>query len=227
MKKFSLIFTLISLITATAFAQERTKMRPKDRLIIVAFSDIWSGLPADMKQQAINRGISIDNVQEFPIGTSNFSVAAGLGFSSHNLYSNHVYFDKNQTGDHEFLPVGDIYSNEYSNNKISLNYINIPLELRYRTRNTPKTFRVHAGLKAGLLVSGHTKYVGEISPGKRKTKIKEKMLENTEPYLIGLYGRIGYGRVNLHGYMSLTDIFTNNNAQEAAFMSLGLSFIVF
>jgi hypothetical protein len=227
MKKLVMVFTLISLITATAFAQEPTKMRPKDRLIITAHSDIWSGLPTGMKQQAINRGITIDNVQEFPISTSNFSVAAGVGFSSHNLYSNHVYFDKEQNGNHEFMPVGEIYSNEYSNNKISLNYVNIPLEIRYRTRNTPKTFRVHAGLKAGLLVSGHTKYVGEINPGGRKTKLKEKMLENTEPYLIGLYGRIGYGRVNLHGYMSLTDIFSNNNAQEASFLSLGLSFIVF
>jgi hypothetical protein len=230
MKKLFLVILLITSMVSMSLAQdkaERTKMRPSDRLILGAFTDIWSGLPSGMKTLAVNRGISIDYLQEFPISTSNFSVAAGLGFASHNLYSNHVYYDRDRLGEHTFLPVGDIYSTEYSNNKLSLNYLNIPLELRFRTRGTKQTFRIHAGIKAGLLISGHTKYVGEIAPGKRDTKLKEKKLENIEPFLIGFHGRIGYGRVNLNTYISLTDIFTNNNAAQASFMSVGLSFIVF
>jgi hypothetical protein len=232
MKKYFLAIILIAGIFGKSFAQDIeeitiSKMRPADRLILGVFTDIWQDLPSGMKTLAINRGITIDYLQEFPISTSNFSVAAGLGFASHNLYSDHVYFDRDQTGAHEFLPVGDIYSTEYSNNKLSLNYINIPLEIRFRTRNTKHAFRIHAGIKAGLLVSAHTKYVGEIAPDKRETKLKEKKLENIEPFLVGFHGRIGYGRVNLNTFISLTDIFTENNAANASFMSVGLSFIFF
>jgi hypothetical protein len=232
MKKYFLVLILTVGFFGKSFAQDLedltiTKMRPGDRLILGVFTDIWQDLPSGMKTLAINRGITIDYLQEFPISTSNFSIAAGLGFTSHNLYSDHVYFDKDTLGEHEFIPTIEIYSDEYSNNKLSMNYLTIPIEFRYRTRNTKQTFRIHAGIKAGLLVSSHTKYVGEIAPSRRETKIKEKKLENIEPFLIGFHGRIGYGRVNVNTFISLTDIFSKNNASNASIMSVGLSFIVF
>ncbi len=227
MKKSILIIMILSLPIAQSYAQDPiTKMAAKDRLIIGMFTDLWSDLPADMDPQAINRGISIDYIQEFPISTSNFSVAAGFGFSSHNLYSDNLFvWDDDDDGNYHFEKIPE--DQEYDNNKLSLNYLNIPLEIRYRTRNTPRTFRIHAGVKGGWLVSGHTKYKGETEPDEREIKVKEKSLDNINPFLIGVYGRIGYGRVNLNAYMSMTDIFTDNNAEGANFMSVGLSFILF
>jgi len=218
-------FLLISLVSAQDVSVNetvpRTKMRPADHIIISMFTDVWSGLPQNMETNIVNRGIAFDYVQELPLGTSNFSIAAGLGFSSHNLYSNHTY-----SWDGENYNFNEI-EQDYKNNKVSLNYVNIPVEFRFRTRNLPKTFRIHAGIKGGYLISAHTKYFGENDQQGREIKIKEKSLENIEPFLLGFNGRIGYGRVNLSTFISLTDLFVDNNAQGAEFISLGLTVIVF
>lgn len=225
MKKKFLFFAAFALIFTGAFSQDATKMRPADRFIFGLFTDVWSNLPSDMETNTINRGISIDYIQEFPISTSNFSVAAGLGFASHNLYSDYWYMRDFDNNVHSFTSINDEL--DYSNNKLSLNYINIPVEFRYRTRNTSRTFRIHAGIKGGLLINAHTKYVGEDAPNGRETKYKEGKLDNIETFLLGFQGRIGYGRVNLNTFISLTDIFSDNNASNAEVMSLGVSFIIF
>lgn len=228
MKKYAAVFIALLLISANLIAQDRIPLRPKDRLIIGVFTDMWSDLPSNMDTRTINRGVSIDYVQEFPLGASNFSVAAGLGFASHNLYSDNFYMRNFDNNRFDFMPIEDVEGDvDYSNNKLSLNYLNVPLEVRFRTRNTPKTFRIHAGVKAGLLVNAHTKYVGESAPNDRDTKLKEGKLDNIETFMLGFHGRIGYGRVNLNTFISLTDIFEGNNAQSSGFMSLGLSFIIF
>lgn len=228
---FSLIvigLVIISTVSAqdVAFNDEvpRTKMRPADHIVVSLFTDVWSGLPDNMDTYLINRGIAFDYLQELPLGTSNFSIAAGLGLSSHNLYSNHTYEWNGENNNFDFIPISS--DTDYNNNKISLNYINIPVELRFRTRNLPKTFRIHAGVKGGYLINAHTKYFGDNAQG-REIKIKQKSLDNIEPFLLGLNGRIGYGRVNVSAFMSLTQLFRENNAQDAEFLSLGLTVILF
>lgn len=226
MKRIVVALTLFTLIGSSVFAGERTRMRPKDRLIIGIFSDVWSDLPKEMETQTINRGISIDYIQEFPLGTSNFSIASGLGFSSHNMYikEDFMFAWDAENHNHDFLPI----TTDFSNHKLSLNYLNIPVEFRYRTRTLPKTFRVHAGIKGGVLVNAHTKYVGDDPGGlDREVKFKEARLENIETFMMGFYGRIGYGRVNLNAFIPLVDVFDGNSAQDASFISLGLTFIVF
>jgi hypothetical protein len=223
MKKFILLFAAFILLSIDVFSQEIPRMRPKDRLIVGLFTDIWSNLPGDMETKAINRGFTIDYLQDFPISTTNFSFAVGLGFTSHNLYGD--YFYERTLNRHDFVP--NLLDLEYDKNKISLNYLNIPLEVRFRTRNTPHTFRIHAGVKAGLLINAHTKYVGEFLPGGRETKLKEGKLDNIESFMFGFHSRIGYGRFNLNTFINLTDIFEGNNAQDASLVSVGLSFIIF
>ncbi len=222
MKKNILIFTVLTLIFAVSFAQDPTKMRPQDRFILGVFSDVWTDLPGDMNTNTINRGMSIEYIQEFPISTSNFSIAAGLGFSSHNLYSDNWYTRTDDS--HDFMQIPD--NIESNINKLSLNYLNVPVEFRFRTRNTSKTFRIHAGVKGGLLVNAHTKYTGESEFDDRETKRKEGKLDNIETFLLGFHGRIGYGRFNLNTFIPITSIFEGNNAQNASFMSIGLSFII-
>jgi hypothetical protein len=223
MQKFILLFSIISILSNNVYSQERSRMRPKDRLIIGLFTDTWSGLPQTMSTNTINRGVTIDYVQEFPISTSNFSFAAGIGFAGHNLYSDHYY--RRFQNSHDFQPIGEDLN---YNNKLSLNYLNVPLEFRYRTRNTPRDFRIHAGVKAGLLINAHTKYSGD-DPGEpsRKTRLKEGRLDNMESFMLGFHGRIGYGRVNLNTFIPLSNIFKDNDAADARFLSFGLSFIIF
>ena len=227
MKKFILLFAVFTLLSIDVFSQGIPRMRPKDRLIFGLFTDVWSNLPGDMETKAINRGVTIDYLQDFPISTSNFSFAVGLGFASHNIYSDHSFAVDYNEDDfvYNFIPINPQL--DYDNNKLSLNYLNIPIEIRFRTRNTPQTFRIHAGVKAGLLIDAHTKYVGEVTPNGREIKLKEGKLDNIQSFMFGFHGRIGYGRINLNTFVNLTDIFEGNNAQDASLVSLGLSFIIF
>ena len=218
------------------FLQDR--MHPDDRFKVILFTDLWQDLPAGMDLKSIQRGISISAVQDMPLGRTNFSLAAGLEFSSHNLYSDHRYLYHPVENEFDFYPIDTAH--EYDKNKLSLNYLEIPVQFRYRSRELPRTFRLYAGMKAGRLINAHTKFVGkeffyttfdgdeaEAPVTSRKVKIKEHRLENISNYRIGITGTIGYGSVNLHVYYPLTDIFTENSAEGARPLSLGISFILF
>ncbi len=238
-KIFPLAFLLIILATAGK-AFEPPRMHPTDRFMVTLFTDIWQDAPDAMDLKTIQRGISIEAVQDMPLGRSNFSVAAGLGFTSHNLYSDHIYLYNAFEDAHDFYPI----VTDYNKNKISLNYLDVPVQLRFRSRDLERTLRVHTGIKAGYLVNAHTKYEGkaffldpwgiqftpdseEATLVERTTKFKEHKLKNISSYRIALTAMVGYGRVNLHFSYPLTDIFEDNSAEEMAPVSLGITFILF
>ncbi len=246
MKNVFLITCLMFVIAVSAaHAFEPPRMHPDDRFIVTLFTDIWQDVPDDMDIKAIQRGISIDAMQDMPLGRSSFSVAAGIGFTSHNLYSDQRYLYNAIEEKHDFYPV----NLDYDKNKISLNYLDVPVQLRYRTRDTERTFRIHAGMKAGYLVNAHTKYEGKTYMGpmgmqfpdhpdaegfdppdqlvERTTKVKEHNLENIASYRIGLTAMVGYGRFNVYFYYPLTDIFEDNSAEDMRPLSLGVSLILF
>lgn len=218
------------------FLQER--MHPDDRFMVTLFTDVWQDLPGDMDLKTIQRGISISALQDMPLGRTNFSLAAGLEFTSHNLFSDHRYLYKVRNNKFDFFPIDK--DHEYDKNKLSLNYLEIPVQIRYRSRELPRTFRFYAGMKAGRLINAHTKFVGktfwyltydddetEATVTSRKVKIKEHRLKNIADYRIGITGTIGYGSVNLNIYYPLTGIFTENSAEDARPLSLGVSLILF
>jgi|GEM_PF-902829 len=217
------------------------RMHPADRFMVSLFTDIWQDVPDAMDLKTIQRGISIKAMQDMPIGRTNFSLAAGLGFTSHNLYSDHIYMYNAFEEKHDFYSI----VTDYDKNKISLNYLDVPVQFRFRSRGLQRTFRLYAGMKAGYLVNAHTKYAGKAyfpQPGgiqffpanddgtfpvERSTKFKEHELENLSSYRIALTAMLGYHRVNLHFSYMLTDIFEGNSAEDMLPVSLGLTFILF
>ncbi len=233
------IILILTSVTAKAF--EPPRMHPKDRFMLTLFTDIWQDIPDGMDLKAIQRGINVEALQDMPLGRSNFSVAAGLGFASHNLYSDNLYLYDPTEDRHDFYPI----HLDYDKNKISLNYIDVPVQFRFRTRDLERTFRLYAGIRAGYLVNAHTKYEGkayfsgpgiiqlnpeaplEMDAEKRTTKFKEHKLKNINDFRIGLTAMIGYSRVNVHFSYQLTDIFEDNSAADMQPISLGLTFILF
>lgn len=236
MKQFCitlLIAMAFTASTAQAFVPER--MHPTDRFIITVFSDIWQEVPETMDIRTFQRGISISALQDMPLGRTNLSLAAGLAFSSHNLYSDNRYRFIPSLNQFRFVPIDP--DHDYDNNKLSLNYLEVPVQLRFRTRDLPSTLRFYAGIKAGYLFHAHTKFVGKeyypqhFDPNpmvmERTIKVKEHKLNNINKYRIGLSGTIGYGAVNLHVYYQLTETFKDNNAEGMYPWSVGVTFIVF
>lgn len=249
MKRILILFSALILSSGLLFAQDELDEIPEvvipgstGRLMIDLFTDIWSNTPEGMDINTINRGINISMMQDFRLGNSPFSVATGLGFSSHNLYSDHLYeFTAStfssalpQPGTFDFHKFNDSWG-ELKKNKLSLNYLNVPLEIRYRNANLPKTFRIYAGVRLGYLVNAHTKthVVNEDDNGndlsQNEWKYKELKLGNLEKFQVGITGKIGYGRLNLYGYLPLTEIFKDNYSAELGMkpVSVGITFIVY
>lgn len=240
MKRLFIVLAALTITAGSAFAQDEFITGRSDRLIFDLFTDIWSNAPSGMEMNTINRGVNVSMMQDFRLGSSSFSFATGLGFASHNLYSDHFYDFTSisysstfpQPGTFDFSKIDD-WLGEVKKNKISLNYLNIPLEFRYRNNSLPSTFRVAAGIRAGYLVNAHTKThivndEGVFGAGfQEEWKYKEHKLGNIEKFQFGVTGRIGYGRVNLNAYLPLTNIFKGNSVTDMKPFSVGLTFIVY
>jgi hypothetical protein len=227
MKKLFAIIVLI-IFTSTTFASGiKTRMRPQDRLIVETFVDLWQNKPSEIKSGSLDRGVNVSWFYDYPIGMSNFSVAAGFNYTSHNFYTkSHIYTRVGVSDKFDFVKIDD--GIEVSKSKISLNYIGIPIEFRYFVRSLPQTLRIQAGFKAGYLVSGYNKYSGQDLAGNNfDVKFREYKLGNVNDFFYGITARIGYGRINVYGFMPLNTVFSDNSVEEMVPISLGLSLILF
>ena len=238
MKRNILFLTVFLLMTTSLQAFEPPRMHPTDRFIVTPFTDLWQNSPDNMDLRTIQRGVNISLLQDMSLGRSNFSIAAGLGFTSHNLYSDHFYLFDPTNEQYDFFPI----TADYDKNKLSLNYLNVPVQVRFRSRELNNTFRLYAGIKVGYLINAHTKYDGEMRYpnfdticdgeldllwGTRTRKFKEHDLNNLYDWHISLTAMIGYGRVNFQMYYPLNDMFKDNPVEEMLPISLGLSVILF
>ena len=119
--------------------------------------------PEGIIQDKFSPSISVGFLRDMPINKKRtLAIAAGIGYSlnvfNHNLLTsdadsgsgiNRVYQILNSTS-------------SYSKNKLSLHYIDVPIEFRYRT-STPEThrfWRVYTGLKISYLFADTYKFEG-------------------------------------------------------------------
>ena len=246
MKKLFFV-ALCVMIAYTVSAQDKEdvkkanlgKLTRTDRVVVDLFSDIWMGAPTDsMKVKQINRGLNAYFMFEFPFGTSNFSFAPGIGIGCSNLYSNAMpvksfKFDtlgaKVYDGTTVFThipaksPDGkqDI---KVKNNKFTQIYLDIPLEFRYRTKNS--AFKFYLGGKIGLMLSNHNKYNGdnfnENSPS-GTIRYKEYKIANVSAYRYGATVRIGWKWVQVFGYYSLSKLFKKDKGPDMYPISIGIT----
>lgn len=230
MKRVLMISTFFLAFSATTIGQTPViGMLPADRFMVDLFTDVWHNTPEGMTTNTINRGVTVSIMKDFPLGNSSFSFAAGAGFTGHNLYSDHYYTYDDTEGDYfDFIPI-DETEGEIKKNKLSLNYLNVPLEIRFRTGNVPNVIRLTAGLRAGLLVNAHTKHHFEYEDDEYPEELKYKLheLENIENFRLGVIARIGYGRFNINGYLPLTNIFEGNTVEDMNFFSVGVTFSLY
>ena len=207
----------------------------RDRLVLEFNWNNWLNAPAELNQQAKSRGFNFYFYYDLQIGGDNVAIAPGIGMGSSNIFFEYflgVNTDTNSTafGNTEIEAFPD--GLDYKKNKINLNYLEIPVELRFRTNpnSKGKRFKIAAGFKAGLLLSSHTKYVGVDTRGTALpnstdfVKYKEHRILNVQSYRYGLTGRLGYGAVNVHAFYGLSDVFEDGKGPTANALEIGISF---
>ena len=222
MKKIILIVTCFIMLGTLVSAQNTDLFTEKFATGIDIFNDLVMDAPDNVEFRGFNPGVNVYAMHTFAIGKSNFAFAAGLGLGMHNIYSNSLLQD---TSGVSFLskipdktPGGkDI---DYNKSKISLTYVDVPLELRFKTESG---FRVSAGFKVGYLINAHTKYKGDDLEDGSKTKIKVSRLPNIQSWRFGPSFQIGYKWVSLMGFYSINTIFEENQGPAIYPISLGLT----
>ncbi|MEI6346897.1 MAG: outer membrane beta-barrel protein [Bacteroidota bacterium] len=189
--------------------------RNKDRLLIGVYNCMWQGLTTGVKQRSISQGYTAAFMFDIPTSEKSlFSFGLGLGYARNHFYSNAVT-KMNLPIDRTTIMTPVASGINYSQNKLSFTYINIPLELRFRSKIG---IRAALGLRSGLLVDSYSTYYGE-NPDTQFygnngiLKIVNKDISNTEKYLFELTARVGWKFVTLNGSYSLSKMFTDKGPQ--------------
>ena len=184
------LFTLIALIiSATSFAQLiANKTDNKITAGFDVFSDLQIKPSENWDARGFNQGASWFITYNFPLGESTrHTVSVGAGMSHHNYFSYNRILNPYTT---ETLDISEsMRDNEsFKRAKVNTNYVDIPLELRFRIKDQVK---IGVGFKLGILVMGKTKYVG---PDEDGTIIHEKLtyIKNLERYTYSATLRVGW-----------------------------------
>ncbi|HRY98895.1 MAG TPA: outer membrane beta-barrel protein, partial [Bacteroidales bacterium] len=109
----------------------------------------------------------------------------------------------------------------YKRNKLTLAYLDFPLEFRMKTRSG---VLASLGFKAGFLINSHTKYRGDdFGDASQEIRLKIADIANVETYRYGVQARVGYKNVSLYGFYSLSRVFKEGEGPALYPVSVGVS----
>lgn len=224
MKRTILIF-LVALTVATNLNAQKQFSEPflkKMTTGVDIFSDLVMDAPSGINFRAINQGVNVYVLYTYPIKESDFAFAIGVGLGMHNFYGNGLLEDS--TNSSYFVPFPSTALNgekiSYDKNKISLTYVDFPVELRYKNENG---FRFAVGAKVGLKINAHTKYKGDALTDGHNIKVKDGLLPNIETWRFGPTLQIGYKWISIIGFYSITKVFEKDSGPEIYPVSIGIS----
>lgn len=223
MKK--VLFTLIAVVlSVTSYAQLiANKTDNKVTVGLDFFNDFQLSTNDNWDARMFNQGFSCSLTYNFPLGESQkHTVSLGLGYSGHNYFSYSRIMNPYTNDTLQFQQ----YRGEtgFKRNKLNCNYIEMPLELRFRIKDA---WKIGIGFKVGVLVNAKTKFVGNNDEGVR---IHEKLcyINNVERYEYAATLRVGYKWVNLYCAMQLVPVFeVGHDAPRIMPLSVGVTFAPF
>ncbi|MGD9992786.1 MAG: outer membrane beta-barrel protein [Salinivirgaceae bacterium] len=231
MKHFILIgFSLLILLFNPVFGQKSydkyNRYFRKDQLSLTLTGTQWLAADAVPRPSVFSRGVNLQMMYPILGNRSNVALALGFGYAVQNYYLDH--FLHTNTDDAWFTQIPEDLS--YSKYKLTTNYLTLPFELRIRTNPDPqyrRSFKIYPGFRAGFLINVHTKYVGESPDTGEDIKVKEYHIKQISPFSYGPTIRIGYGKLMLHGYYSLTNLFDAVSLNPVNAYEVGLSIVLF
>lgn len=213
-------------------AEKKFAKFSKDRFAIDLMGSNWiysrtdprivdiNGNPNNLSPKWYSRGINITFFWDFRIKKSRFSIAPGLGYSCSNIYSRHQLLEDTNGITLRSLP----NPGDYKVNKISLQYLEIPLEFRIKTNpdKLDQVWKFVVGFKAGIRVDAHTKTKTKIA---NETKVNvERRFPDFSLFRIGPTVRIGYSSFNITAFYSVLGVFKKDRGPNANEFAVGISF---
>lgn len=223
MKK--ILITLVALVLSTsAFAQLiANKTDKKVTLGFDIFNDFQLNPSANWDVRLFSQGFSTALTYNFPLGESkSHTVSLGVGYTGHNYFSYSRILNPYTSDTLQLAQYRDV--DGFKRYKVNCNYIDMPLELRFRIKDA---WKIGVGFKFGILVNAKTKFVGNNDDG---VKIHEKYtyIKNVERYAYSATLRVGYKWVSLFAAVQLNEVFeVGHQAPTFIPLSVGLTFAPF
>ncbi len=219
MRKIAILAVFV-LFGVNTFAQDADYLYEKNFNIgFDVYNSFWMGIPENVSQKGLNLGYSVYGMYNHRLKTSPFSVAGGVGISSISFSSNSVVVDPAA----EVITFDTIANDiDYDRSKMVFTYLDIPLELRYKTT---KNFRLAIGLKLGFRLDNHSTYKGDRFDGSEvPIVLKKKDIANTEKILVTSILKVGYKWLNLNFSYSLNKIFELEKGPQIHPFTVGITF---
>lgn len=226
MKKLLLALGILG-FSATTFAQDKvagaamSKVRQSRDFLVIGISyDGWASAPDNLKTKGLSRGFNIALMYDIPITKEHFSIAPGIGFTTSSIFLDKQIMDMSNGNS---TAVNFVDSDKFKKYKVATNYLEIPIEFRYRqnSENANTGIKAAIGIRAGMLVNAHTK--GKNTLGGEKNIIKEQNRRFFNPWRFAGTARIGYGNFALFGTMNLNPLFKDVTNLDVRPYSIGIA----
>lgn len=171
----------------------------EDQLYLSLTYSILNNKPAAISQNGFSGGFSMGFIKDIPLNEQrNVGLGIGAGYAYKVYVQNLKISRDNQTTVFEL-------AEDYKTNRLGINAIEMPIELRWRT-STPQKYsfwRVYGGVKFSYLVGYKTKF-GDADVLKTTKNIPEL---NRIQY--GVILAAGYSTWNIYCYYGLSPLFKN------------------
>lgn len=178
-----------------------------------------------LSQSKFSPGFCVGFLRDMPVNKSRtFAIAAGLGYSL-NVYSDNLVISTNESSSnsYSFFPS----DGRYYKNKLSLQYLDVPIEIRWRTSTpyTHKFWRIYSGFKISYLLAD--RYKLEIDD--QSIVLRSNVDLNKLQY--GCYLATGRNTWNVYAYYGLNPVFKsafllNGDRNKMNTFNVGLQFYI-
>lgn len=233
MKKICLLIALSFGFGIFSYAQDAppaveeeelpAKMEPRDRFMFnLTFDNVFHKETNGFQTRWHSRGIGIYYMYDIPIMNSRVSFAPGIGFS-HASYYHNSFMVEDSTGT-DFNPIPNYRDQDnFKKHKLALNYLDIPIELRFFSKPSKKgnMFKAAIGFRASVKLTAVNKETNKTN-GYFK-KYKTKGFKDVGLFRGGPTLRLGYGGFNIFAFYSVTELFKKNAGPAMTPFSIGIS----
>lgn len=203
---------------ASEFDLKNYKADPRDRLIFEVNYTSWVGAPSNIKTDWKCIGFGFYTLFDKPIKNSNFSFAYGIGFYGHNYSSNAVFTYKFDSLTKLTTASLEPKNQSYKSNRYNQRSIEIPVELRFRTK-TEQSFKIMIGAKIGYVLSDFMKTDDSFG------KIRVYDIKNINRLRYGINLRVGVEQICLTASYYLSEVFTKDGPKGINPFSIGIAII--
>lgn len=203
----------------TLFAPTETSAEKFDRFNTDFFYNSWIGDVNGVKTQFYSLGHNVNIMYDLPFSkTSRFGVAVGLGFSHFSVRHQgelSIHYDPN-SGE-EYTNLSPLQTDDHWVNRSVFNFVEVPFELRIRSRTERPKFKFYPGFKVGYLGGMYHKWrIGSL-------KYKEFNYVDQQKLHYGPTLKLGVNNLMLFGYYDMTVLFDNPSSSQLQVFALGIS----